>query len=93
MRKRTARQIPREPGSEEIVHVETRESLSSKILKMTMRIKEKHPELSKYLEEMAVTIPDEKNPEISLTSLNAYYDSLYSLVNKYELEHPARPTI
>ena len=61
--------------------------LNSKILKITMTIKDQYPELSKYIEEMPVTIPDEKNPEITLKNLKAYYDSLNSMLNKYILEH------
>lgn len=61
--------------------------LNSKILKITMTIKDQYPELSKYIEEMPVTIPDKKNPEITLKNLKAYYDSLNSMLNKYILEH------
>lgn len=68
--------------------METEKELNSKILKITMTIKEQHPELSKYLEEMPETIPDEKNPEITLKNLKEYYDSLNSLLNKYLEEHP-----
>ena len=50
-------------------------------------LKEKFPELSKYIAEMPVTIPDEKNPEITLKNLKSYLDSLNSMFNKYELEH------
>jgi hypothetical protein len=41
--------------------------LNEKILKITMRIKEQYPELSKYLNEMPITIPDEKDPEVYAT--------------------------
>lgn len=70
--------------------METEKDLNSKILKITMTIKEQYPELSKYLEEMPVTIPDEKNPEITLKNLKAYYDSLNSVLDKYILEHPEK---
>jgi hypothetical protein len=93
MRKRTKRQIQRQPGITDTTHIETPESLSSRILRITMRIKEKHPELSKYIEEMAVTIPDKKNPEITIAALQNYYDSLHAMLGKYELEHPTRPTL
>jgi len=53
-----------------------------------MTIKDKYPELSKYIEEMPETIPDEKSPEITATTLMAYYNSLNSTLNKYILEHP-----
>lgn len=62
--------------------------LNSKILKITMRIKDHYPELSQYLEEMPVTVPSENDPEISLKHLNAYYESLNSLLNKYKVDYP-----
>ncbi len=68
--------------------MENEKEINSKILKITMKIKDKYPELSKYLEEMQVTIPDEKKPEITQKKLVAYYESLNSLLNKYILEHP-----
>lgn len=68
--------------------MKTEKELNAQILMITMKIRENYPELSKYLEEMPVTIPDEKNPEITTKNLTAYYDSLNSLLNKYILEHP-----
>jgi hypothetical protein len=62
---------------------EIEKDLNSKILEITMNIKDNYPELSKYLEEMPVTIPDEQNPDITLKNLSSYYDSLNSLLNKY----------
>ena len=62
--------------------------LNSDILKITMTIRDKYPELSKYIEEMNATIPDEKDPEITLKNLKAYYDSLNTMLSKYILEHP-----
>lgn len=62
--------------------------LNSKILKVTMIIRDQYPELSKYIEEMPVTIPDEKRPEITLKVLRSYYDSLNTLLSKYILEQP-----
>jgi len=64
------------------------EDLNAKILKITLIIMDQHLELYKYIEEMPVTIPDEKEPEITLKNLKAYYDSLNSLLNKYIAEHP-----
>ena len=62
--------------------------LNSKILKITMTIMNQYPELSKYLEEMPVTIPNEKNPEINLNNLKTYYESLSLMLNTYKAEHP-----
>lgn len=62
--------------------------LNSKIMKITMVIKEQYPELLEFLNEMPVTIPAEKNPEINLNALKTYYESLISVLAKYKLEHP-----
>lgn len=71
-------------GSEQELHVA--------ILKITMTIKDKYPELSKYMEKMSVTIPDVKNPEITCKNLSAYYESLKSMLDEYITqsikEHP-----
>lgn len=67
---------------------ELERKINAKILKITMTIKEKYPELLKYLDEMPETIPVEKNPEISLKNLNTYYKSLSAVLTKYKLEHP-----
>ena len=63
--------------------------LNAKILKTTITIKNKYPELSKYLDEMPDTIPNEKDPEITLKNLSAYYESLNSILKKYKSTHPA----
>lgn len=69
---------------------EIENNLNLRILKITQLIHSAHPELSKYLEEMPVTIPDEKKPELNIKSLQNYYESLNSLLTKYELEHPKK---
>jgi hypothetical protein len=71
--------------------MDTEKYLNAKILKITMSIKNDYPELSKYLEEMPVTIPDEKHPDVSILKLKDYYDSLSSILNSYILEHPVVP--
>ncbi len=67
---------------------EIEKDLNSKILKVTMTIKEQYPELSRFLEEMPATIPSEKNVEITLKNLSAYHESLNSMLSKYKSEHP-----
>ncbi|MEK7198737.1 MAG: hypothetical protein AAB212_02300 [Bacteroidota bacterium] len=64
-------------------------ALNEKILKITMKIKDQYPELSKYLEELPETIPNEKKPEITFDNLKTYYDSLEAFLTKYLVEHPA----
>jgi hypothetical protein len=61
--------------------------LSSDILATTMLIQSEHPELSKYLEEMPVTIPVDKDPAISNSDLLEYNESLKLLLNKYDRVH------
>ncbi|OFY86162.1 MAG: hypothetical protein A3F72_06830 [Bacteroidetes bacterium RIFCSPLOWO2_12_FULL_35_15] len=60
--------------------------LSSKILKITMEIMEKYPELYKNIEEMQETIPYEKDLGITLKNLIEYYDSLEAMLNKSKSE-------
>lgn len=66
---------------------ELENKMNAKVLKITSTIKEQYPELLEYLNEMPVTIPAEKNPEINLKTLKTYYESLISVLAKYKLEH------
>ena len=63
--------------------------LNSKILKITVTIMDRYPELSKYIEEMPVTIPNEKNTDVTLNNLRTYYESMSLILNKYKPEHPS----
>jgi hypothetical protein len=62
--------------------------LNSQILKMIMAIKDKYPELSKYLEELKISIPSQKIPEVTREDLKVYFDSLNDLFTTYKLTHP-----
>ena len=62
--------------------------LIEKIISITNLIKEKHPELMPFIDEMPVTIPNENNPQLNLKALKEYHDSLNDLLKKYEIEHP-----
>jgi hypothetical protein len=61
--------------------------LNLKILNISMQIKLHNPELSKYLDEMTVTIPNEKHPTINIIALKSYYDSLLVIWNNYLTTH------
>lgn len=63
---------------------------NEKILSITMTIRTKYPELSKYIEEMPVTIPDVRHPAITKNVLETYYESLDAILNKYILELPEK---
>lgn len=68
--------------------VETEAYLNEEILSITLKIKAKFPQLTKFIEEMPVTIPNEKDPEITRKDLKLYLESLKTLLNKYILENP-----
>ena len=55
--------------------------LNSKMLNISLKINNKYPELSEYLDEMPVVIVIEKKPEITLKGLSSYYYSLNVLLN------------
>lgn len=57
------------------------------ILQTTMQIQLEYPELSKFLEEMPVTIPDLKEPVMTNQMLNDYSNSLSILLEKYASTH------
>ena len=62
--------------------MKTEKELNAKILSLTMQIREERPELTKYLEEMPITIPSESDPEITVKLLKGYIESLKDLLNK-----------
>jgi hypothetical protein len=67
--------------------METEEEINAKILKITMVIQENYPELSKYLNEMPITIPIDNRPEVNVQNLQKYYDTLLTLFRNYVAEH------
>ena len=67
--------------------MQTEEEINEKIMKVTMVIQENYPELSKYLNEMPITIPIDSNPEINVKNLQKYYDTLVALFRNYVAEH------
>lgn len=67
--------------------MKTEKELNADILKITMLIQEKFPELSKYIAEMPVTIPNVTTPEITVKILRDYYDSLDILLKDYDKNH------
>jgi hypothetical protein len=64
----------------------TEKELNEAILKKTLMIQEKFPELSKYIEEMPITIPVD-NPEITIKNLTNYLNSLENIIEKYAEKH------
>ncbi|MBK8245660.1 MAG: hypothetical protein IPK88_19685 [Saprospiraceae bacterium] len=58
--------------------------LNAEILRVTLKIHTEYPELSKFIEEMPVTIPNVDRPEINISILSDYLDSLNSLIFHYK---------
>lgn len=67
--------------------MKTEKELYTAILKITMKIKIQYPELSIYISEMPVTIPNVENPEINCEVLQDYYNSLRILLKDYIDNH------
>ena len=65
----------------------TEAELNNKILSISMVIRDEYPELMKFLNEMPITIPDEKKPEINTKVLEDYLNSLQEMLKKYAPNH------
>ena len=63
--------------------MKTTNEISKDIIATTLGIQEDYPELSKFILEMPVTIPDLANSEITANNLKDYSESLDALVTKY----------
>jgi len=70
--------------------MKTEEELNAAILKVTMTIREKYPELSKNMIEMPIKHPEVVGSEIAVKGLKEYYDSLVALLNKYDEHHATK---
>ena len=67
--------------------MKTEEELNADILKITMAIDNKFPELSKYIAELSVDISLNGSSEESIKILQDYYDTLDALLRNYTLTH------
>lgn len=67
--------------------MKTEAELNDDILKLIATIKNKFPELAKYIDEMPVTIPALAHPKTDKKALQEYYDSLSELLKNYSLNH------
>lgn len=71
----------------QVLFMKTIGELHNDILKITMTIHKSFPELSKYLNEMPVSIPNESTPEIDNNTLQDYLNSLNNLLATYTKNH------
>lgn len=63
--------------------METAEKINAEIMAITLLIQAKHPELSKFLNELPVTIPNVQHPKIDITILKEYHNSLVNILNRF----------
>ena len=63
--------------------MKTEKEINEDILKITMKIKDQFPELSSYILEMPVTVPNTEDPKINRKIVEDYYDSLEILLQDY----------
>jgi hypothetical protein len=75
------------PVTKNLLIMKTEKELYTAILKITMKIKIQFPELSMYILEMPVTIPNVENPIVNRKALQEYYDSLCILLKDYIDNH------
>ena len=63
--------------------MKTEKELNKDILKIIATIREKFPELLKYVVEMPVKISSPVGEEINIKELNDYCNSLETIIKKY----------
>lgn len=68
--------------------METKKELTEKILKITILIQERYPELSKYLSEVQETLPTLEHPDVDSEALSKYYQTLEEMLKDYLEQHP-----
>nr|MBA2613381.1 alpha/beta hydrolase [Bacteroidota bacterium] len=73
--------------------MKTELELNEMILVITNKIRERDPELLKYMNEMPLTVPYQENPVITVKTLTSYYDSLVVLFKEYENNHVKNLTL
>ena len=67
--------------------METEKDLEKKVIKITMKIHNEYPELSKYLEEMPDTFSENDTVAVNLKNMKEYYNSLVELIAEYSKTH------
>ncbi len=70
--------------------MKTEKELNDDIIKITTTIKEKFPELSKYIIEMPFKSSEIVSLEMTIKKLKEYYDSLDALLKNYTTTHNAK---
>ena len=58
---------------------------NEKIMTLIEKLKEDHPELITFLDEIPMTIPDDTDPHITIRILKEYHQTLFELENLKQL--------
>jgi len=66
--------------------------LINEINRTVLEIREKHPELYKYLSEETITLPDMADPDVEDDKLREYLEYLKSIPKKYGVNKPMHNT-
>ncbi len=66
--------------------METEHYWNDRIMEVVEKLRKSHPELVKYIDEMPITIPDERDPNISIRVLKEFYESLINLEKTAEVD-------
>ena len=61
--------------------METVHEWNEKIMKLIEKLKKDHPELIGFLDEMNNTLPSSNDPQINISILRDYFDTLMNLEN------------
>lgn len=61
--------------------METVHDWNEKIMTLIEKLKKDHPELIGFLDEMYNTLPSNSDPEINISILKDYFDTLMNLEN------------
>lgn len=69
-------------------NLESEQDLNIRITQITNLIQENYPELTPYIGEIPVSIPNDPQPEVNAKILKDYYDSLYQIVKNHQKNKP-----
>ena len=61
--------------------METVHEWNDKIIQLIEALNKSHPELLGFLNEMNITLPDQKDPQINIAILKEYFNELLNLQN------------
>jgi len=61
--------------------METVHEWNDKIILLIEALNKRHPELLGFLDEMKITLPDNKDPQINIEVLKEYFNELLKLQN------------